>query len=74
VSFGTGQDQPPPALFDAPVEDEAGADGAAPAALAVNELTEEVSSLPVGATSHHFAPNESLPWPAAVPGPESPEK
>jgi hypothetical protein len=58
--------------------DAAGAAGAAgadpPDALAVSVLTEAVTSLPVGATSHHFAPNPSLPCPVAVPAPESPEK
>jgi hypothetical protein len=48
--------------------------GAAPDPLAVNEVTEAVMSLPLGATSHHLAPNPSLPCPLAVPGPESPEK
>jgi hypothetical protein len=74
-----GYDQPPPALDDAGVA--AGAAGADPPdppdpldTLAVNELTEAVTSLPVGATSHHFAPNPSLPCPVAVPEPESPEK
>jgi hypothetical protein len=32
----------------------------------VNELTEAVTSLPAGATSHHFAPNPSLPCPVAA--------
>ena len=41
---------------------------------AVKEVTAAVTSLPVGATSHHLAPNPSLPCPLAVPGPESPEK
>ena len=55
--------------------DEAGAAGAeAPDPPAVNELTAAVTSLPAGETSHHFAPNPSLPCPVAVPGPESPEK
>jgi hypothetical protein len=71
-----GQDQPPPALDEAGVA--AGAAGADPPdpldPAAVNELTEAVTSLPVGATSHHFAPNPSLPWPVAVPEPVSPEK
>jgi hypothetical protein len=40
----------------------------------VNEATEAVTSLPLGETSHHFAPKLSLPWPVAVPAPESPEK
>jgi hypothetical protein len=71
-----GQDQPPPALFElGAVAGAAGADPPDPLdELAVNELTEAVTSLPVGATSHHFAPNPSLPCPVAVPGPESPEK
>jgi hypothetical protein len=75
-----GQDQLPPALdepdglaLDEP--DGAGVEaGAAPDAPAVNELTEAVTSLPFGATSHHLAPNESLPCPVAMPGPESPAK
>jgi hypothetical protein len=39
---------------------------------AVNELTDAVTSLPLGETSHHFAPKLSLPCPLAVPEPESP--
>jgi hypothetical protein len=50
---------------------DAGADEVPPA---VNEVTAAVTSLPVGVTSHHFAPKPSLPCPVAVPGPESPEK
>jgi hypothetical protein len=70
--------QPPAALDDAGAG-AAGAAGADPAEpleplLAVNELTDAVTSLPFGATSHHFAPNPSLPCPVAIPGPESPEK
>lgn len=45
-----------------------------PAPLMVNEVTLAVTSLPPGETSHHFAPNPSLPCPLAVPAPESPEK
>ena len=45
-----------------------------PRRAAVNELTEAVTSLPAGVTSHHLAPNESLPCPVALPAPESPEK
>jgi hypothetical protein len=60
---------PPPALDAAGVA--AGADGDPPV---VNELTAPVTSLPLGATSHHFAPNPSLPCPVAVPEPVSPEK
>jgi hypothetical protein len=70
-----GQDQPPPALCD---EVPAGVDGACeepPDPLpAVNELTAAVTSLPLGATSHHFAPKLLLPCPLAIPAPESPEK
>jgi hypothetical protein len=77
VSFIAGQDQPPPAL-DGLAAGADGADGAgedpAPDPLAVSEVTAAVTSLPPGATSHHFAPNPSLPCPPAVPGPESPEK
>jgi hypothetical protein len=68
-----GQDQPPPALDEAG----AGADGAdeePDPPPAVNELTAAVTSLPLGATSHHFAPKLSLPCPLAIPGPESPAK
>jgi hypothetical protein len=64
-----GQYPPPPALDDAGVA--AGAGGDPPV---VNELTAPVTSLPPGETSHHFAPNESLPCPVAVPEPVSPEK
>ena len=52
----------------------AGAAGAPAEPPAVKEVTAAVTSLPVGATSHHLAPKPSLPWPLAVPGPESPEK
>jgi hypothetical protein len=52
---------------------DAGTDPApGPLALAVNELTDAVTSLPLGETSHHFAPKLSLPWPLAIPAAESP--
>ena len=54
--------------------DAAGAAGAPAEPPAVKEVTAAVTSLPVGATSHHLAPKPSLPCPVAVPGPESPEK
>jgi hypothetical protein len=44
----------------------------APLPPAVNEVTDAVTSLPLGETSHHFAPKLSLPCPLAVPEPESP--
>jgi len=75
MSPSSRQDQLPPALDE--VGDEAG-DGEEPdpdpepVPPAVNELTALVTLLPAGATSHHFAPKLSLPWPLAVPGPESP--
>lgn len=52
----------------------AGADGAGedPDPPVVNEVTVAVTSLPDGETSHHLAPNWSLPCPLAIPGPESP--
>ena len=51
--------------------DEAGA-GAFAAAAA--EVSEAVISAPEGATSHHFAPKLSLPWPLVCPAAESPTK
>src|SRR5690349_9635868 len=68
-----GYSQPPALLDDAG----AGAAGAVPPEpleppLTVNELTDVVTSLPVGSTSHHLAPNWSLPCPEDIPGPESP--
>jgi len=83
MSPSSRQDQLPPALDE--LGDEAG-DGEdpepepdpepdpdpEPELPAVNELTALVTLLPAGATSHHFAPKLSLPWPLAVPGPESP--
>jgi hypothetical protein len=52
---------------------DAGADPSpGPLALAVNELTDAVTSLPLGETSHHLAPKLSLPWPLAIPAAESP--
>jgi hypothetical protein len=62
-----GQDAqlPPPApnqITSGPPSDAT----ATPDAAAVNELTEAVTSLPAGATSHHFAPNPSLPCPWAA--------
>jgi hypothetical protein len=71
VSFITGQDQPMAALDDPAVA--AGADELLDPPAA-NELTAAVTSLPDGETSHHLAPNPSLPCPVAVPGPESPAK
>jgi hypothetical protein len=70
-----GQLQPPPALDELPFG--AGVDAPEPlepAAAALNEVTVPVTSLPLGATSHHLAPKLSLPCPVAVPGPESPAK
>ena len=41
-------------------------------ALAAASAT--VIFVPAGATSHHFAPKLSLPWPLLWPAPESPAK
>jgi hypothetical protein len=63
---------PEPALDDAGVA--AGDDEEPDPLPTVNELTAAVTSVPDGETSHHFAPNPSLPCPVAIPAPESPEK
>ena len=59
----------PPALEP---PDEAGAVEEELPALAAASAT--VIFAPAGATSHHFAPKLSLPWPLVWPGPESPAK
>jgi len=64
-----GQPQLPPALEPL---DEAGAVGEELPAPAAASAT--VILVPAGATSHHFAPKLSLPWPLVWPGPESPAK
>jgi len=50
----------------------AGADDAGAFAAAAVSLA--VIFAPEGATSHHFAPKLSLPWPLVCPAAESPAK
>jgi len=65
-------DQPQLLLAPEPVEELfAGADAALPVAAAVLVV---VISVPAGDTSHHLAPNPSLPCPAVLLALESPTK
>ncbi len=42
-----------------------------PAEVPPEDVPFAVIAAPDGASSHHLAPNELLPWPLVVPGPES---
>jgi hypothetical protein len=56
VDAGVGEEPPPPE----------------PELPGVNDVIVPVTSVPAGDTSHHFAPNMSLPCPVTCPEPESP--